>query len=470
MGKTESLSKSPTGDAISEESATRLDGSIYGNTSLIRHDYKRACYRAMLSEFTPEDVVEFFHTLPMILDGRRIQGPELFQLLWREKEKIPIYWEVITDNLIEPFLIRKGRDVQTVLRKILWLNNQSTYIPGKVLLTWFYPKLESLFNSVDTRDMVFALIALFTENYLPKHIHRRIKRWEEGEWVHSIQVFISDIDFREVIDWDYDLIAGPQILNGPVMFGLLPFEGFGMISDTRSPGAILWDKSLTVTLNHGVFALDGNAYGKLSSFQRFCSEKELDLSKYQPPDSEIVVMEKDYYCPQRKRIVLHKDCAYGAPVFLNWVTHRKLKVQGKAILSSFIGDIEREENLQDKELEKAHQAVLNLSAGRAEFTYHEADESITLSGQHFTKGVPAKILKFLLESHVSQGKSEFEYRELKRLFEITQGQKNSNFEVRFYRLIEKLESETAGLRIEKTGRGRFRLVLTGKLEFKSVAS
>ena len=424
----------------------------------------------MLAEFSTEEVIEFFMTLPLFIEGREIKGQELFGLLWKEKGRVPHYWDFGTDNLIEGFLIRKGRDVEQVVRKILWLNNKSTYIPGKVLLTWFYPKLESLFNSVDTRDMVFAFIALFTENYLPKHVHRRVKRWEEGEWVRSIQVFISDPDFGEFLDWDYEFISGPQILNGPVMIGMPPFEGFGMIADTRSPESILWDKSIVVTRDDGVLRFGDEAVGRAGTFHGFCRDKEIDLSKYKVPNLVILEMDMDYSCPIRKRVVLHKGCAYGSPVFLNWVSHRKLKNQETGVLDTIIGDIAREDALQNDELEKRHNAVLAHVTGRADFCYHPSDESMTLNGAHFTKGIPAKILKFLLESHLNDGKNEFEYRDLKRLFEISLGQKNSNFEVRFYRLVEKLESEPIGLRIEKTGRGRFRLIASGRLQMYSQAA
>jgi len=279
----------------------------FGNsrTVLIRHDYKRACYRAMLAEFTPEEVVEFFSLVPLNIEGQEIKGPALFKRLWMEKGKIPLYWDYETDNHLERFLIRKGRDIKTVLSKILWLNNQSTYIPGKVLLTWFYPKLEALFNSVDTRDMVFALIALFTENYLPNHIHRRVKRWEEGEWVKSIQVFISDKEFDEFLVWDYELIGGPQIVNGPVMFGLPPFEGFGMISDSRPPESVIWDKDAVMLRDGESLWIDGENYGIRASFLDFCKDREIELSKFKVPDLEIILMKRDYFCPIRNRIVLH---------------------------------------------------------------------------------------------------------------------------------------------------------------------
>lgn len=113
-----------------------------------------------------------------------------------------------------------------------------------------------------------------------------------------------------------------------------------------------------------------------------------------------------------------------------------------------------------------HHALMATLTGRAGYVYFTEDESLTLNGRHFTKGVQAKILKALLEDHLAVGKRDFEYRDFKRRFEITLGQKNSNFEIRFARLAEKLEADECGLRIEKTGRGRFRLLVTGLLELR----
>lgn len=437
------------------------------NHTLIRHDYKRACYRAMLSEFSPEDVIEFFSSEPLFMDGKQVKGQELYKLLWREKGKIPISWEWTTDNLFESFLIGKGRDVQRFLNKILWLNNKSTYIPGRVLLTWFYPKLEALFNSFDSRDMIFSFISLFIEKYLPGHILRRVKSWEDGESVKSIQVFITDTEFKEPCLWDYELIAKPQILNSPGMFGMPPFEEFGILSDTRHPAGILWDAGHVPQLSGGKFNIAGEVFGRVISFSGFCRSRNIDLSEFNPPDVEVVEITRDYHCPIRKRIVLFKGCVYGAPLYLNWVSHRKLNMHATGMLKGFMEDIEREEEIQDDELAKRHDAVMALASGKAAFAYYAADESMNLNGAHFTKNVPAKILKYLLESHQQSGKSEFEYRELKRIFEISQGQKNANFEVRFYRLVEKLKEECPAVWIEKRGRGKFSLIVSGELEYRA---
>ena len=121
------------------------------------------------------------------------------------------------------------------------MNNKSSVLPGKVLLTWFYPKLESLFNAIDTRDMVFALITLNHENWFPGVIHRRIKKWEEGDWVKSIMAFILDPSFREYLDWDLELFGRPQVLAAPVMIGLPAFERFTMLADCRPAEGIIWE-------------------------------------------------------------------------------------------------------------------------------------------------------------------------------------------------------------------------------------
>jgi len=433
---------------------------------LIRHDYKKACYRALLSEFEPREITEYFETVPLVIDGRTIKGPELYKLLWSEKGKITTGWDYGTDNHLERFLLEKGREPNKVMAKMLWLNNQSTHIPGKVLMTWFYPKLESFFDSIDTRDMVFSIIAIFTESWLPGHVHRRVKRWEDGEWIKSVLVFIADTSFEDILDWDYEFIGGPQVLNAPVMVGLPLFEAFGMIADSRRPESVLWESDADPRLEEGIFTIRGQVYGRQASFHAFCADREIDISKYAPPDFPVVVMDRDYVCPIRKRIVLYAGAAYGAPLYLAWVSHRKLKMERKGgLFDHLIKDIEREELVQKDALESRHQAMLAYAAGKASFVYHATDESITLNGEHFTKNVPAKILKYLLETHQREGKAEFEYRELKRQFEISLGQKNANFEVRFTRLAEKLKSECPTVAVEKTGRGKFALIVSGVLEY-----
>jgi len=435
------------------------------NRTLIRHDFKRALYRALLSEFPPETVREYFAIVPLEIGGRKISEPELFELLWKPKAKIPTCWDIATDNEIETFAIRKGKDFSHIMRKVLWLNNNATVMPGKVLLSWFYPKLESLADSLDSRDICFALLTLHNENWIPGLYHRRVKKWIEGDWVHSVVVFILDRGHKEYVDWDMEAIGGPQVMALPCALGMPPFEKFGMLADTRLPDHIVWRPEDRPAWNGEGLEIHGQPYGRRIRFLDYCAQASFDLSKFDPPDVEVIEISRDYFCPIRQRVVLHAGCIYAAPFFIHTISHRKIRHQGKAMLSNLIGDLVREEETEEDVLACRHQALLATLSSRAEFRYFVADESLTLNGKHFTKGIPAKIMKGLIEAYIKEGKREFEYRDFKRRFEISLGQKNANFEVRFTRLAEKLKSECPTVAVEKTGRGKFALIVNGVLEY-----
>lgn len=170
-----------------ETAAPAVRGKLgNSNRTLIRHDFKRALYRAFLSEFPPEAIREYFALVPLEIEGKRFSETELFALLWDPKGLIPIWWDVAGDNVLEGFLLKHSKTVAGIMRKVLWLNNNSSIMPGSVLLSWFYPKLESVFSSLDSRDVAFALMTLHNEKWVPGTTHRRIHKRQEGEWVHSV--------------------------------------------------------------------------------------------------------------------------------------------------------------------------------------------------------------------------------------------------------------------------------------------
>lgn len=437
------------------------------NRTLIRHDFKRALYRAFLSEFPPEIIREYFSLVPLEIEGKRFTETELFELLWKPKGLIPIWWDVAGDNVLEAFLIKQGRTVSEIMKKVLWLNNNSSIMPGSVLLSWFYPRLESLFSSLDSRDVAFALMTLHDEKWAPGSFHRRIKKTQEGEWVHSVVMLLMDRNHGEYLDWDLEPFAVPMLMAIPCLLGMPPLEKSGMLADTRPAENVVWRTEDKPVWNGEVMEIRGEEHGRRASFGAFWRRHGLDLEKFDPPDLQVVEITKAYVCPVRNREVLHAGCVYGAPLYLHTTAHRKLKCGTQALLSNMIGDLAREGNPEEDKLHGKHLALMATLTGKAEYRYYLGDESLTLNERHFTKGVPAKIMKVLLEDYLQAGKREFEYRDFKRRFEITLGRKNSNFEIRFTRLAEKLNAEPGGLRIEKTGRGKFRLRATGRLEFRN---
>lgn len=100
--------------------------------------------------------------------------------------------------------------------------------------------------------------------------------------------------------------------------------------------------------------------------------------------------------------------------------------------------------------------------------HFEADGSVFLDDDYLIKGVAGKILWKLLRDHQHEGRREFSNRELRLAPEIALPDIADNLEARLLLLARRLVEREACLRIEKTGRGRFRLVVGRPLQLLSV--
>lgn len=101
------------------------------------------------------------------------------------------------------------------------------------------------------------------------------------------------------------------------------------------------------------------------------------------------------------------------------------------------------------------------------FRWFASDGSVFLGADYLIKGVAGRILWSLLRRHVADGRVDFTNKELRLDPSLEMPGFKDNLESRLILLKRRLEERSAPVRIEKTGRGRFRLVVSGRLRLEA---
>jgi putative methionine-R-sulfoxide reductase with GAF domain len=115
----------------------------------------------------------------------------------------------------------------------------------------------------------------------------------------------------------------------------------------------------------------------------------------------------------------------------------------------------------------AHALGAAAAAAPLVVRHFSANDSIFLGDSYLIKGVAGAILWKLLRDHRQLGRTEFSNRELRLDPALRLPDVSDNLEARLLLLQRRLAEQGGGVRMEKTGRGRFRLVLSRPVELVS---
>jgi adenylate cyclase len=93
--------------------------------------------------------------------------------------------------------------------------------------------------------------------------------------------------------------------------------------------------------------------------------------------------------------------------------------------------------------------------------HHAYDDSVFIDNEYLIKGVPGRLLVHLIGLHLREGRADFTNREMRLSDELRLPDFKDNLETRLLLLRRRLEEKAAPIRLRRTGRGRFRLELSG---------
>ncbi len=103
----------------------------------------------------------------------------------------------------------------------------------------------------------------------------------------------------------------------------------------------------------------------------------------------------------------------------------------------------------------------------AHVRFYSVDGSTFLDGDYLIKGVAGRLLWSLVVQHEADGRVDFTNREVRLDPSLELPPHKDNFESRLILLKRRLDERAAPVRIEKTGRGRFRLVVDRPLRLEA---
>ena len=128
----------------------------------------------------------------------------------------------------------------------------------------------------------------------------------------------------------------------------------------------------------------------------------------------------------------------------------------------------RLEAAREPEAARRDPGIANQTGPCSLIRYYASDDSVFIDDAYLVKGVPGRILRKIVHSNLSEGRSEFTNKEIRLDSSLQLPDFKDNLETRLILLRRRIEERCDFLQIVPTGRGRFRLEVKRRLRLESL--
>jgi len=461
---------------MQNETASPIKESVANSGSdvsvLVKNDFLKFLYAAMLHEFPVSTVREFWDR-----HGSQNELSDLYSRLWQENAYSSVSFFLNVLESVEPFFIEKGINPHDFINTALLKINKGLLMSAKSMLLWSSPFLEYYYTTKDLRNTILDMVGnytsmLFTGLYQGLIQHTKVENRNRAILIMMITgksqpVPCNDRKYLEPLPpFDSELWTASFVRTMPVCMQLQPFEDPFFLADSRKVQYIL-----PGIRKDGICYYDGNRLiGMETSFHDFCLKNMLisEITDFNVPDTSVVEITDNYYCSTRKRVILHKGCVYGAPVCLYGFNYYATVNKPDNFLSAIIKAAVEENNPVWNNILKKHYKLLREMETVIHCIYHVQDENVTINGKHFVSSVPARILSYILKNYAESNQTEYEYREIIKNVDLLGDPEKPNLNVRIKRLSDMLESSVPFIKIIKVDRGKFLLDVKSRLKYTEI--
>lgn len=434
---------------------------LRNKTPLIRTDSTLNVYHGMLAHFSPRQVADFFRKNPVPDEHRQQSLSKTLQRIHTPNLKFSAAYGYGIMKEVERFCCRQGVSLSEFAETCICRVRRGNLLPLRLSVRFFVPLLDTITGEGDLRHS-FLRVGYHTVRLTSRHALFLVKEVEQQQgWYTEDVCYTPDCTFSHALPtFNVDQFLGTKIRANPRIFGYPDYERIQTQASLRALREI--------AELHDIGCSELTGVCERMQFSDFARRRGLvvpDLGG--SPDPIVSVARQAVICPKCSTPLLRDGAAYGAPVHLFRMRYRVIRKPRNISAVSVTLTHATRGHIELESVGEAHWDVMRLAEKdgiHGAYRYDRDVDKLFRDGCSVTRGLQARMLRTMLNSHVANGQLKFSRQFLLADKSIGFDPLNPNFEVRMKRLMRIVDKKCDELRIKKIKQGLYELDVKGSIE------